>query len=336
MTKPGIQVLEKIGHGSFGKVYIGQDKLSGTKVVFKVEKMAGKRASGLHKEYDLYASLGCVIPFDAYIKAIEQESLLHIGFPRVFNLSTSSTGRMRMMMERLGDNLETVLQKTDDKKLPSIAVKQVAIQMIKCLKKLHSRYYIHRDLKPQNITVDKIDPAKFYLLDLGLAKTYVVDNPLSGPKHIQQNKLNGFAGTLRFASIDAHLHVEQGRRDDMQSLGYVLVYLATGELPWQQDLKKYAAKRNIANFSKDLKLQKMLKNHYVLTKKMSTPIKQLTANCGPDLDNILFHYFLEISKMKFNDKPRYDKLVQLFDDLPEESKLNTLSADIKSKTKSVH
>lgn len=314
MTRPGIKVLEKIGHGSFGKVYIGQDKLSGIKVVFKVEKLSGKRSAGLNKEYELYASLGCVMPLDNYIKAKEDESLLHIGFPRVFNISVSSSDHVRIMMERLGDNLETVLQKTKEKKLEPTAVKSIAMQMIQCLKKLHSRYYIHRDLKPQNITVDVENPDKYYLLDLGLAKKYVVEDAYTGLlKHIPQNKLSGFAGTLRFASIDAHFHVDQGRRDDMQSLGYVLVYLASGQLPWQHDVAKYASKKKIANFSRDIKLQKSVKNHYVLTKKLNTSIHELTSNCGPELSDCLYRYFLEVNQMKFNHKPKYDSLMQCFE-----------------------
>lgn len=315
MTRPGITVLDKIGHGSFGKVYIGQDKLSGTKVVFKVE-MPGRRTSPLHREFKLYSSLGCVLPLDSFVEAQNQQSLIHIGFPRVFNIFMSSTGKIRMMMELLGDNLETVLQASPLKKLSPDQVRQVAIQMIKALRKLHSRYYLHRDLKPQNIAIDKTDPNKFYLLDLGLAKKYVVKDSDSELKHIQQNKTNGFAGTLRFASIDAHLHVDQGRRDDMQSLGYVLVYLASGELPWQQDLNK-KAKLKIPGLSKDIKLQKSLKNHHVLTKKMGIPLRDLVSKCSPDLIDPLFNYFVQVSKLKFNEKPKYDALINLFENTSE-------------------
>lgn len=72
---------------------------------------------------------------------------------------------------------------------------------------------------------------QIYVIDFGLSKRYV--HPHTG-EHILIKKHKGLIGTARFASINAHLGLEQSRRDDLQSLGYLIIYLAKGDLPWQK------------------------------------------------------------------------------------------------------
>jgi len=97
---------------------------------------------------------------------------------------------------------------------------------------IHNRGFIHRDIKSDNFLIgagDKIN--KLYAIDFGLSKRYV--HPHTG-EHILIKKHKGLIGTARFASINAHLGLEQSRRDDLQALGYLMIYLAKGELPWQK------------------------------------------------------------------------------------------------------
>ena len=99
------------------------------------------------------------------------------------------------------------------------------------LKHVHSRNFVHRDLKPSNITMGTgIQSNMVHLIDFGLAKEYRDPNTY---EHIPFKKDVGIVRTATFASINSHLGLELGRRDDLESLAYVLIYFLRGSLPWQ-------------------------------------------------------------------------------------------------------
>ena len=99
------------------------------------------------------------------------------------------------------------------------------------LKHVHSHNFVHRDLKPSNITMGTgIQSNTVHLIDFGLAKEYRDPNTY---EHIPFKKDVGIVGTATFASINSHLGLELGRRDDLESLAYVLIYFLRGSLPWQ-------------------------------------------------------------------------------------------------------
>ncbi len=105
----------------------------------------------------------------------------------------------------------------------------LADQMIKRVAYIHSRRIIHRDIKPDNFTIGIGKSAhRIYIIDFGLAKKFMS----STGKHIGYKEGKGLTGTARYASINTHLGIEQSRRDDLESLAYVLLYFLRGKLPW--------------------------------------------------------------------------------------------------------
>ena len=101
--------------------------------------------------------------------------------------------------------------------------------MIKRVEYIHSRRIIHRDMKPDNFTIGEgRNSHRIFIIDFGLAKKFMS----SKGDHIKYREGKGLTGTARYASINTHLGIEQSRRDDLESLGYVFIYFLKGKLPW--------------------------------------------------------------------------------------------------------
>ena len=158
---------------------------------------------------------------------------------------------------------------------------------------IHSRNFIHRDIKPDNFLMGIGKRGnQVNVIDFGLAKKF------RDPKthlHIPYRENKNLTGTARYTSINTHLGVEQARRDDLESLAYVLMYFLRGALPWQG--LKAATKKQ--------------KYDRIMEKKMTTPTDLLCRGFPSE-----FGIFLNYTRaLRFDDKPDYSYLRKLFRDL---------------------
>ncbi len=190
-----------------------------------------------------------------------------------------------MIIDLLGPSLDLVFEYNRQ----NISPKSILLlfqQMLSRIEFIHSRHLIHRDIKPENFLIGcKKNSNIIFLIDYGLSKKY--RDPKSG-EHIPYKDNKPLTGTARYASIFTHLGVEQSRRDDLECLGYSLIYLNNGRLPWQGIKAKNSKEKNIL----------------IMNKKITLPLKDLCK----DLPNEIVLYFEYVRALNFEEKPDYDYL----------------------------
>lgn len=202
---------KQIGRGAFGEVYSGHEVGTNKPVAVKLERVDAKYPQ-LAYEARVYRALRGVAGI-AHVHYSGREGDYNV-----------------LVIDRLGDDMETVREGQRGGHMSTASVLKLARSCLSILQEFHSRGFVHRDLKPDNLMRDRRGEG-VHLIDFGLSK-YMLDED---GRYIAESRGKSLTGTPRYASTANHRGHEQGRRDDLESLGFVLVYLLTGSLPWQNE-----------------------------------------------------------------------------------------------------
>lgn len=270
-------LVNKIGSGAFGEIWKATHTKTNVEYAVKLEDNTAR-----HNQ--LYAE--CRI----YLWFHSDSTVLAHAIPNVQYYGVEGTKNI-MVMDLLGPSLEELFTE-NNKKFSLKTVLMLAEQMIKRVEYIHTRRIIHRDIKPDNFTVGTgRNVHRIFIIDFGLAKKFMT----SAGEHIKYREGKGLTGTARYASINTHLGVEQSRRDDLESLGYVFIYFLKGALPWQN-----LRARNIKE-----------KYDKIKDKKILTKVEDLCRG----LPEEFLQYCIYCRKLKFIEKPDYCYLKDLFKNL---------------------
>ena len=275
---------DRLGGGSFGQIYKGINLKTKEEVAIKIESKNIETPQLMHES--------------KILKALNDND----GFPKVY-LVTPLDDVLIMVMELLGENLQKLLMNSPHKKFTLKTTLMLAIQILSRIKTLHENNYIHRDIKPENFTIGlKKYKNTIYMIDYGLTRKFCD----SRKNHIPYKEGKHLTGTALYASIYTHKGIEQSRRDDLESLGYMMIYFCKGELPWM----------NVKGKTKEIKYKK------IMEKKLEMKPDILCQGL-PDEFN---QYFKYVRELQFTEEPKYDFLLGLFNSA---MKKNNIKNDFK-------
>ncbi|EES00121.1 hypothetical protein BDA96_03G032600 [Sorghum bicolor] len=283
-NSPTYRLERKLGKGGFGQVYVGR-RISAPRLS---DRNPGSNALEVALKFEHQTSKGCNYGAPYEWQVYNTLSGNH-GVPRVHYKGKQGEFYI-MVMDMLGPSLWDVWNNNSH----SMSVEMVAcigIEAISILEKMHSKGYVHGDVKPENFLLGPPgtpEEKKLFLVDLGLATKW---KDAGTGHHVEYDQRPDiFRGTVRYASVHAHLGRTGSRRDDLESLAYTLIFLLRGRLPWQG-------------------YQGENKGFLVCKKKMATSPESLCGICPQPFRNFVEY----VVNLKFDEEPNYAKCISLFD-----------------------
>ena len=273
------KVKKKIGQGAFGSVFAGKNLDDNKPVAIKVEKSNAPRTSLKDEAIFLFELKGLGIP-----------EMISFGKVKTYNV---------LVEPLLGPSLfHLYVQSGMQFALEDICM--ISIQVIERIQFVHSRFIIHRDIKPDNFLIGLEDPNIIYIVDFGLSKKY---RSSTTKKHVPFRITGKLTGTMRFSSPNALRGGEQSRKDDLISIGYMIIYFMRKKLPWQQFNK---VKNEIEKYIKIYRMKKELKPELLCQ----------------GLPQEMVHYMRYVLHLGFEEEPDYKYLKDLFKSILREKNEN--------------
>ena len=264
-----IIINRQLGKGGFGQIYLGRNIKENIPIAIKVEENGTR--SHLFLEYEI-------------LQDIQGDE----GIPKVYKFKQGYKHNY-LIMELLGKSIDKLFSECK-KNFSYKTIFQIGYQMIQRIEYIHSKGYIHRDIKPGNFVIGKGDKSKIiYIIDFGLSKRYIDKN---NKKHIPYKEGKGLTGTARYVSLFTHYGIEQSRRDDIEGIAYNLIYLAKGKLPWQGVKTK----------------NKKEKHKKIMESKLAYSPEQLCKDLPEEFVNLLKYS----RNLEFEENPDYKSIKLMF------------------------
>jgi serine/threonine protein kinase len=274
------RLIRKIGEGSFGKIFLARHKETNQEVAIKLVKQTSE-AREENNELVIYSKIKDV----KYIP-----SLYASGTEGQFNY---------LVMELLEQNLEQLLVSYGKNLLLPVVI-HLGLQMLNIIENIHLKGVLHRDIKPENflLKTNSQNISELYLIDFGLSGSFLDE----GNKHIQMKTNERLIGTPRYMSVNTQQHITPSRRDDLESIGYILIYLHKGELPWQAQRVEQARKERVG--------------HDEARQEKSFYLKQAFGWAYTNTIIGEFILFIQYCRnLKFTDEPNYEYLRNILTNL---------------------
>ena len=269
------KIKNKIGKTSLFKIYEGECISNSNPVIIKIESRSNE---------ELYLEL----------EALNLYLFKDLGIPKI--ITTGKTKNSIILIEeKLGPSLYDLFIE-NKRKFSLNEICCIGIQCIERLKGIHSKNYIHRNIKPENFKIGLNDPHVIYLQNFYLCEKF---KSSTTNKHAKLTLTNKIVGTERYGSVDALRGLRQGRKDDLESLCYMLIYFFLGKLPWQ-DIK---AETEGEKYKK------------LLNEKKKFNIENYKDTIPKEFRTI----FKLIKNLKFDEQPKYSLYIRLLQKIREEN-----------------
>jgi len=204
------RLIEQIGEGSFGKVFLGKHIRTDENIAIKIQ----------------FKSVVNVLQHEAKI----YKELIDIsGVPLLRNYGCDN-GFHYLIIDKLDISLDNV-------KIDQLECIKYFKKSVEIVRDIHQKNILHRDIKPDNFMIKERNGIKnLYIIDFGLSKRYIIEG-----NHIEEKQDKNIIGTVKYASVNIHNGIESSRRDDIESLCYTYISLYGKSLPWSElceNLKK--------------------------------------------------------------------------------------------------